>query len=90
MKLSNKFTLSRILLSPVFFILYVLPIWTGKFSELSVAIAIPMLAFMELSFDGQKYSNSKLQGELGTGRSLKFYFCLVHSLTGPCYKAFLK
>lgn len=49
-----------------------------------------MLAFMTLSFDGQNYSNSKVQGELGTGRSLKIYFCLVHSLTGPCYKAFLK
>jgi CDP-diacylglycerol--glycerol-3-phosphate 3-phosphatidyltransferase len=49
MKLSNKFTLSRILLSPVFFILYFLPIWTGKFSELSVCIAIPMLAFMEFT-----------------------------------------
>ena len=50
MKLSNKFTLTRILLSPVFFILYFLPIWTGGFfAKESVIIAIPLLCFMEFT-----------------------------------------
>ena len=50
MKLSNKFTLTRILLSPVFFILYFLPIWTGGFfAKASVMIAIPLLCFMEFT-----------------------------------------
>ena len=50
MKLSNKFTLTRILLSPVFFILYFLPIWTnGLFAKASVLIAIPLLCFMEFT-----------------------------------------
>ena len=50
MKLSNKFTLTRILLSPVFFILYFLPIWTnGLFAKASVMIAIPLLCFMEFT-----------------------------------------
>lgn len=49
MKLSNKFTLSRIILSPVIFIIYFLPIWTGKFSALSVFVGIPLLAFMEFT-----------------------------------------
>lgn len=49
MKLSNKFTFSRLILSPVFFLLYFIPIWTGKFGALSVYIAIPLLAFMEFT-----------------------------------------
>ena len=50
MKLSNKFTLTRILLSPAFFILYFLPIWTnGLFAKVSVVIAIPLLCFMEFT-----------------------------------------
>jgi CDP-diacylglycerol--glycerol-3-phosphate 3-phosphatidyltransferase len=49
MKLSNKFTLSRILLSPLFIILYFLPIWTGKLTNISILISIPLLAFMEFT-----------------------------------------
>lgn len=50
MKLSNKFTLTRILLSPVFFILYFLPIWTGGFfAKSSILVAIPLLCFMEFT-----------------------------------------
>jgi len=50
MKLSNKFTLARIVLSPVFFLLYFVPIWTnGLFAKPSVLIAIPLLAFMEFT-----------------------------------------
>lgn len=50
MKLSNKFTLTRILLSPVFFLLYFVPIWTnGFFARQSIIIAIPLLAFMEFT-----------------------------------------
>ena len=49
MKLSNKFTFSRMILSPVFFLLYFIPIWTGMFYKVSVCIAIPLLAFMEFT-----------------------------------------
>lgn len=49
MKTSNKFTLARIVLSPLFFVIYFLPIWTGKLASLSVYIMIPLLAFMEFT-----------------------------------------
>lgn len=49
MKLSNKFTLSRIILAPFFFLLYFIPIWTGKFNSLSIFIMFPLLAFMEFT-----------------------------------------
>lgn len=50
MKLSNKFTLSRIVLSPVFFVLYFIPIWTnGLFAKTSLCVAIPLLMFMEFT-----------------------------------------
>lgn len=49
MKLSNKFTLSRIIFAPIFVFIYFIPIWTGKFSALSMYIGIPLLIFAELT-----------------------------------------
>lgn len=49
MKLSNKFTLVRVIFAPVFFLLYFIPIWTGKFSFLSLLIALPCLIFAEFT-----------------------------------------
>ena len=49
MSLSNKFTFTRIIFAPIFFILYFIPIWTGKFSALSVYIIIPCLIFAEFT-----------------------------------------
>lgn len=49
MKLSNKFTLIRLLYAPVFFLLYFIPIWTGKCAALSMIVAIPLLIFAELT-----------------------------------------
>ena len=49
MKTSNKFTLTRIILAPVFFLIYFIPIWTGRFTELSAYVMIPLLAFMEFT-----------------------------------------
>jgi len=54
MKTSNKFTFTRIILSPVIFILYFLPTWTGvsNGSLLSIAtfcILIPLLGFAEFT-----------------------------------------
>lgn len=59
MKVSNKFTTLRVLLAPVFFIIYFLPKWFGAaegsvFNIVSVCILIPLLTFAELTdyFDG--------------------------------------
>ncbi len=49
MKLSNKFTLVRILFAPVFLCLYFLPIWFGKFIAASLVIALPLLIFAEFT-----------------------------------------
>lgn len=54
MKTSNKFTFTRIILSPVFFILYFLPSWLhfengSLFSSVTMYIAVPLLAFMEFT-----------------------------------------
>lgn len=49
MRTSNKFTLTRIIFAPVFFLLYFIPIWTGKFSAASILIAIPLLIFAEFT-----------------------------------------
>ena len=59
MRISNKFTLSRIILAPIIFIIYNIPVWFGLENGSTVAIAsicvaIPVLAFAELTdyFDG--------------------------------------
>ncbi len=49
MKTADKFSLTRIILSPVFFVLYFIPVWTGRFAELSVYILVPLLGFMEFT-----------------------------------------
>lgn len=54
MKTSNKFTLSRIILAPVIFVLYYFPMWlnlseTGLLSKISICIAIPLLAWAEFT-----------------------------------------
>ena len=54
MKTSNKFTLTRIILAPVFFILFFLPEWLhlpagSAGAVLSVCILIPLLAFAEFT-----------------------------------------
>jgi CDP-diacylglycerol--glycerol-3-phosphate 3-phosphatidyltransferase len=54
MKLADKFTWMRGFLAPVFFLIYFIPIWTGRFGEISVFVMIPLLAVAELTdyFDG--------------------------------------
>ena len=51
MKLSNKFTLTRIVLAPVFLLLYFLPVYMNSaiFKTISGWILIPLLAFMEVT-----------------------------------------
>ncbi|MDR0557195.1 MAG: CDP-diacylglycerol--glycerol-3-phosphate 3-phosphatidyltransferase [Treponema sp.] len=54
MKLADKFTWLRGFLAPVFFLVYFIPVWIGRFGEVSVFVLIPLLAFAELTdyFDG--------------------------------------
>lgn len=49
MKNSNKFTLTRVIAAPIFFLIYFIPVWTGKGAFLSACILIPLLAFAEFT-----------------------------------------
>ncbi|MCR5189513.1 MAG: CDP-diacylglycerol--glycerol-3-phosphate 3-phosphatidyltransferase [Treponema sp.] len=49
MNLSNKFTFTRIIFAPILFLLYYIPIWTGKFAFISLIIALPLLVFAEFT-----------------------------------------
>ncbi|MDR0663466.1 MAG: CDP-diacylglycerol--glycerol-3-phosphate 3-phosphatidyltransferase [Spirochaetaceae bacterium] len=49
MSLSDKFTWLRGFLAPVFFVLYFIPVWTGRFGVVSVFVMIPLLAFAEIT-----------------------------------------
>jgi CDP-diacylglycerol--glycerol-3-phosphate 3-phosphatidyltransferase len=54
MRLADKFTWLRGFLAPVFFLVYFVPVWTGRLEAASVFVMIPLLAFAELTdyFDG--------------------------------------
>ncbi len=49
MRTADAFTWVRIIFAPIFFILYMLPEWTGNFAAISVIIIIPMLLFAEFT-----------------------------------------
>ena len=49
MTLANKFTFSRVLLAPLFFVVYFSPAWFGLSSVVSVFIMLPLFAFMEFT-----------------------------------------
>ena len=49
MKLSNKFTLVRVIFAPIFFLLYYIPILTVNFTFSSLLIALPCLIFAEFT-----------------------------------------
>ena len=88
MKLSNRFTFSRIILSPVFFLIYFLPIWlqNATLAKISVFISIPLLAFMEFTdyLDGhcaRKYNEVSDFGKLFD----PFADVMVHLATFLCF-----
>ena len=49
MKLADKFTMTRVVLSPVFFILYFLPVWFNVSPLIPTIIIIPLIGFMEFT-----------------------------------------
>ncbi len=53
MKTSNKFTLTRIIIAPIFFILFFIPVWFdikgGILQNILTFILIPLLAFAEFT-----------------------------------------
>lgn len=85
MKIANAFTLTRIVLSPVFFLLYFLPIWTGRGAATTAVVMIPLLAFMEFTdfLDGHF---ARLQHEVSDFGKLfdPFADVIVHLTTFFC------
>jgi CDP-diacylglycerol--glycerol-3-phosphate 3-phosphatidyltransferase len=67
MNLANILTGSRILMSPVFLIVYFVPVWTGRFGFSSVVICWSLFILMELSdlFDGMAARAANQVSDLG-------------------------
>ncbi len=86
MKLSNKFTLIRIIYAPVFLLLYFLPIWTGKFAALSMIISIPLLIFAEFTdyLDGHYARKTNEVSDFGKMFD-PFADVFLHLSTFVCY-----
>ena len=90
MKLSNKFTFTRIIFAPIFFLLYFIPIWTGCGTKVSLLIAIPCLVFAEFTdyLDGhyaRKHNEVSDFGKLfdpfaDVVLHLTGFVCLMHSV----------
>lgn len=90
MKLSNKFTLSRVLFAPVFFILYYVPIWTGNFEKLSAFLMIPLLIVFQFTdfLDGYYARKKNEVSDFGklfdpfadVMLNLTIFFCALNSV----------
>ena len=90
MKLSNKFTFTRIIFAPIFFLLYFIPIWTGCGTKLSLLVAVPCLIFAEFTdyLDGhyaRKHNEVSDFGKLfdpfaDVVLHLTAFVCLMHSV----------
>ncbi|MCQ2591262.1 MAG: CDP-diacylglycerol--glycerol-3-phosphate 3-phosphatidyltransferase [Treponema sp.] len=88
MKLSNKFTLTRIVLSPVFFLLYFLPIWTQNplLAKISVFVAFPLLGFMEFTDYLDGHYARKMNEVSDFGKLFDpFADVIVHLATFVCF-----
>lgn len=86
MKTSNKFTLSRVLLAPVFFLLYFVPLWTGAGLRISAFVMIPLLAFMEFTdyLDGHFARKHNEVSDFGKVFD-PFADVIVHLMTFTCF-----
>ena len=69
MKVSNKFTVARLIFAPIFFLLYNIPIWTGNktLAFISACVMIPSLIVMELTdyWDGHYARKHNEVSDLG-------------------------
>lgn len=86
MSIADKFTLSRIVLAPVFFLLYFIPLWTGVGQAASVFIMIPLLCFMEFTDYLDGHYARKLHEVSDFGKLFDpFADVLVHLTTFFCF-----
>lgn len=86
MKTSNVYTTIRIVLAPIFLVLFFFPMWTGLCTKLSVFIMIPLLIFAEFTdfLDGhyaRKHNEVSDFGKLFD----PFADVLLHLTTFFCY-----
>lgn len=49
MKTADKFTTVRIVFAPIFFVLYMFPVWTGRGAFAISCVLLPLLAFAEFT-----------------------------------------
>lgn len=86
MNIADKFTLSRIVLAPVFFLVYFIPLWTGVGQAASVFIMIPLLCFMEFTDYLDGHYARKLHEVSDFGKLFDpFADVLVHLTTFFCF-----
>lgn len=88
MKTANAFTLTRILLAPIFFVVYNLPIWTGHFVGITAAVMIPFLAAIEITDYLDGHAARKRQEVSDFGKLFDpFADVIVHLTTFACFTA---
>jgi CDP-diacylglycerol--glycerol-3-phosphate 3-phosphatidyltransferase len=89
MKTADKITTSRLILAPIFFLVFFLPYWTRFSPALSVCIMLPLLGIAELTdfFDGYYARKSRQVSDFGklydpfgdVMLHLTVFICLVKS-----------
>lgn len=97
MKLSNRFTLARVLFAPFFFLLYYVPVWLGNplVVKISAFVMIPLLAIAQLTdyWDGHYARKNGEVSDFGkifdpfadVMLNLTLFLCAQGSVTGKGY-----
>ena len=86
MKTSNAFTLTRVILAPVFFLVYFIPVWTGRLAGVSAFVMIPLLGFMEFTDFLDGYSARKNHEVSDFGKMFDpFADVMVHLTVFTCF-----
>ncbi len=97
MKLSNRFTLARVLFAPFFFLLYYVPVWLGNplVAKISAFVMIPLLAIAQLTdyWDGHYARKNGEVSDFGkifdpfadVMLNLTLFLCAQGSVTGKGY-----
>ncbi len=81
MNLPNKLTIGRLILSPVFFAVFFIPVWTGRFSESSVYVLIAVFLGIEVSDFLDGYIARKYDIVTDLGKVLDPFADVVSRLT---------
>lgn len=86
MRTADKYTCFRLFFSPIFYLMYMIPVWTGHLSFVSACIMLPLLGFAEFTDFLDGYYARKENAVSDFGKLFDpFADVFLHLTTFYCY-----